>query len=381
MPGPGTRSVHGDPPDDERDGPVVTPIHRTSTFRFASTDALLENAAGAGGFYTRYGHPNFEVAERKFAALHGAEEAVLFASGMAALAGVFHAHGNAGARIVALRDLYGGTRELLERLASHEGIDVVWTDSTPDAVDESLEGAAILIGESPTNPVLRVLDVPAIAERCKAHGALFVLDATFAGPLRLQPLAHGVDLVVESATKSLGGHSDLLGGFVAGSAALTAEVRRMRKVYGGICDPETAWLLDRGLKTLAVRVRRQDETTAELARRLESDERVGRVLYPGLKSHPDHALLQRLEQEAGSILAFAVADGDARAFIDGLRLIANAPSLGGVETLACSPALTSHAGLTPAQREQAGITDDLVRLSVGLEDVDDLWSDVSRALG
>jgi len=341
-----------------------------------------------GGFYARYGHPNFEIVEGKHAALHGAEQAVLFASGMGAIAAVLQAHLRSGDRVVAQRDIYGGTRALLAELEAHWGITTTWTPMGDlDALQGALPGARLYLGESPTNPLLKVLDLAATAERCKAHGVPFVLDATFDGPSNLRPLSLGVDLVVESATKSLGGHSDLLAGLVAGSASSCEGLRRVRRIYGAVPDPETAWLLDRGMRTLPARVARQNATALELARRLEADPRARDVRHPGLRTHPQRDLIERQARASGGtggggLVAFRCAAGAAAArdFCDRVRLIANAPSLGGVESLVCLPVLTSHTSFSPEERAEAGITEDLVRVSVGLEDVDDLWADIDAAL-
>jgi cystathionine beta-lyase/cystathionine gamma-synthase len=364
---------------------VNTPIHRSATFRFASTEDLLEAARGRRpGYYGRYGHPNFAVVERKFAALHGAEDAVLFGSGMAAIAATLQGLARPGHRIVALRDLYGGTRELLGWLAMRAGIEVTWVRTEDrDALARALPGARILVAESPTNPLLKVVDPAALSSLARSHGAITLFDNTFATPVNQRPLASGIDLVVESATKFLGGHGDLLGGLVAGRASLLAEVRTARKVTGGISDPGSAWLLERGMKTLAARVERQNRTGLEIARRLAADRRVARVVCVGHPDHPDRAVVERLGLSSAGLVTMALRGGyaAARRLADSVRRIANAPSLGGVESLLSLPVHTSHAMFSPEERREAGIGDDRVRLSLGLEDPDDLWEDLDRALG
>lgn len=379
-----TRAVHSGGGHDPASGSMTTPVLRTSTFRFRSTADLQAAARGERpGFYTRYGHPNFRAVEQKFAALHGAEDAVLLGSGMAAVASVVQTLARSGERVVALRDVYGGTRDLLHWLEPHAGIRTTWVPTRDrEALERALPGAKLLWAESPTNPLLKVLDLPALAAMARRHRVPLALDSTFAGPALQQPLALGADLVVESATKSLGGHSDLLGGLVAGRTAHLEELRRTRKLLGGIMDPETAWLLERSLKTLVVRAERQAATALDLAERLARDARVARVLHPLRRDHPDHAVAQRTGLKGVGLVTFACRGGlpAARALADRVRLIAHAPSLGGVESLLSLPVLTSHAMFTPEERAAAGIGDDLVRLSVGLEDADDLWADLDQAL-
>lgn len=384
-PGNSTRAVHAGGRVDPSTGAINTPVYRSSTFRFATTDELLEAQRGERpGFYTRHGHPNFAAVEGKFASLHGAVDAVVFASGMAATSAVVFGHVKTGDRIVALADLYGGTRVLLEEMRTRFGVSTTYVRLGDEAaLTRALVGARLLIAESPTNPTLRVVDIAALAVAAKAAGALFAFDNTFASPVLQRPLALGADLVFESATKALGGHSDLVAGLVAGAADVIAPVRSARKIYGAIPDPESAWLLERGMKTLVARVERQSATSLAVARHLEAHPGVRRVFHPMLPSHPDHALAARaMPGGSGGMVTFACRGGleAARRVADGVRLIANAPSLGGVESALSLPLYTSHSYLSPAERAAIGVTDDLVRLSVGLEDVADLCADLDRAL-
>ena len=381
----GTRAVHGGERPDPETGSLTTPIYRTSTFRFATTDDLLAGARGERpGFYTRYGHPNFEVVERKFALLHGTDEAVLFGSGLGALAGILQGLLHPGDRVTCMEDVYGGTRALLGEFRSHFGIETRWVPLGDDAaLARAASGSRLVLAEGPTNPTLKIADIPHIAARAHEAGALLVFDNTFATPINQQPLSHGADLVWESATKALGGHSDLMGGLVGGRADLVAKVRNARKLFGAVADPEAAWLLARGMKTLVARVERQNRTALEVARGLERHPEVLRVVHPGLPSHPEHALATRLMTGGtGSMVTFACRGGlaAARGVADRVRAIANAPSLGGVESLLSLPIYTSHAAFTPEERRAAGISDDLVRLSVGLEDAADLLADLDGAL-
>jgi len=382
----GTRAVHAGGHVDPVTGAINTPVYRSSTFRFDSTDELLAAQRGERpGFYTRHGNPNFAAVEAKFAALHGAEDAVLFGSGMAAFAGIVLGRLRAGDRIVAMADLYGGTRVLLEDVRSRFGIATTYAPlHDAKALAAALPGARLLVAESPTNPTLRVVDLPELGRAARAAGALFAFDNTFATPVHLRPLACGADVVWESATKALGGHSDLVAGLVAGSKAALEPVRAARKIYGAIADPETAWLLERGMKSLVARVERQSASALAIARRLEAHPLVRRVFHPGLVSHPDHALAARLlPTGSGGMVTFACRGGldAARGVADRVRVIANAPSLGGVESVLSLPIYTSHAYLSPAERAAIDVTDDLVRLSVGLEDPNDLFADLDRALG
>ncbi len=383
MGGPGTTSVHG--PDDAhpRPGPVNTPLARSTTYRFANTQDLIEQADAGRGFYPRYGHENFEPVEARFAALHGGEGAVLFASGMAAIAAVVQAFCRAGDRVAVMADVYGGTRALLDHMAGRGEIELDVVPFTAlDDLGERLAGTRVFFGESPTNPCLRLIDLPALGATCRAAGTLFVVDTTFAGPTQLAACRQGVDLALESATKQLAGHSDVMGGLIAGAAEHVDALRRVRRLYGAVADPETAWMIERGMKTLDVRARRQAQTAAQVAEWLEAHDAVRGVNYPGLSTHPQHALRLTLDQGPGAMLSFRVVGGGAGAsgLVDRLALIAHAPSLGGVESLVSLPRFTSHAHLAPEERAQLGVTDDLVRLSVGLEDADDLVRDLAQAL-
>lgn len=383
-----TRAVHAaadgarHAPQDGR--PLSTPIERSSTYAFEQADAVKRACAGdVSRFYMRYGHPNFEAVERVFAALHDAEDACLFGSGMAAIAAALQVHGRQGARVLAATDLYGGSRVLLQELSDRWGLEVAWIDTiTPEHLVPHLDGAACLLIETPTNPLLRVHDLPAIAEATRAAGVPLVVDTTFAGPALLQPIRCGVDVVIESATKSLGGHSDLLAGLVAGDRATIGAFRRARRIHGAISDAETAWLLERSLKTHPLRARRAAQSALQIAQALAEDGRVQRVQHPALPSHADHETAQRIGLAGVGLLAFDLGGRveHARAFVESLHIIKHGPSLGGVESLVCLPAESSHHAMPREARRAAGICDDLVRLSVGIEDPADLLADIDQAL-
>ena len=381
----GTLCVHAGELQDAHGSPH-TPIYTTTTFAFPSTAAILDVVEGrkAGALYTRYGlNPSIQALETKLAALEGAEAALAFASGMAAETATFLAHGRAG--IVCIGDAYGGTLELIGAQLPLLGIPThLLLGSELDRIDALLaNGARLVFLETPSNPTMEVFDIAAIAARAHAHGALLMVDNTFASPVNQQPLALGADLVVHSATKYLGGHSDLTAGALMGPKALVEAVWPWRKNLGSTPAPETAALLARSLRTLVVRVRAQNASALAVAQALQGHPRVARVLYPGLASFPGHALAARQMTGFGGMLTIEVRGGGAAASqtADRLTLFSLAPSLGGVESLVTQPCTTTHHGLTPEERARRGIADAMLRLSVGLEDADDLIADLFQALG
>lgn len=387
-----TRCVHaGEWPDDH--GSPHTPIYATSTFAFPDTAALLDVVEGrcSGSLYTRYGlNPSLRALEAKLAAIEGAAggaaEALVFASGMAAEVALFLTHGRGG--IVCLGDAYGGTLELLTDQLPGLGIPThLLLGDELDRLDGLLAaGARLVFCETPSNPTLEVLDIAALAGRVHAHGALLAVDNTFASPVNQQPLALGADLVVHSATKYLGGHSDLTAGALIGAPELLAPVWAWRKNLGALPAPETAALLARSLRTLVVRVRQQNAAAAAVAAAMADHPAVRRVLYPGRLEFPGHPIAARQMQGFGGMLTIEVGgpagpDGAAaRAAVDRLRLFAIAPSLGGVESLATQPVTTTHHGLSAAERARRGISEGMIRLSIGLEDPADLIADLQQAL-
>jgi cystathionine gamma-synthase len=380
-----TRCVHAGELTDVHGSPH-TPIYTTTTFAFPSTQALLDVVEGraAGSLYTRYGlNPTIQSLETKLAALEGAEAALAFGSGMAAEAATFLALGRDG--IVCIGDAYGGTLELIGTQLPQLGLPThLILGQELDRLDGLLAaGARLVFLETPSNPTLEIFDLAAIAARVHAHEALLVVDNTFASPVNQQPLALGADLVVHSATKYLGGHSDLTAGALMGSKALIEAIWPWRKNLGSTPAPETAALLARSLRSLVVRVQAQNAAALAIAEAMALHPRVKRVLYPGLPQHPGHALAARQMHGFGGMLALEIAgDGTAASQVaDRLRLFALAPSLGGVESLVTQPSTTTHHGLPPEERARRGISDSLLRLSVGLEDPDDLIADLIQALG
>jgi cystathionine beta-lyase/cystathionine gamma-synthase len=371
-----TRAVHAGTPPGVAGDPVVTPIVPSSTYL---TAAHPEEEVR----YTRYANtPNHEVLAAKMAALEGAEDAVVVASGMAATALALLAFVGAGDHIVATRNLYGGTALLLNRDLPRLGIETTFVGDAQRWAKSIRPQTRALLVEVPSNPTMRVADLRGLARLASARGLPLLVDSTFASPVLLRPLEHGADVVIHSATKYLGGHSDLVAGVVASSSAVIQEVREKLKSFGPVLDPHAVWLLERGIKTLAVRVERQTASAGGLAAWLERQPAVLAVHYPGLESHPDHVMARELMTGFGGMLAFVVPGGDEAALrvLDRLRLMRVAPSLGGVESLVSMPRFTSHVALTPQEREALGIPDGFIRVSVGIEDLDDLKRDLAQAL-
>ncbi len=383
--GPGTRAVHGR--GAPRSGPLATPIAQTSTFAFASSDELRRYLGGDEELflYTRYANPTVHELEERLAALEQAEAALALASGRAAMTSAVFSLVQAGDEVLGAASLYGGTTRLLTDTLPRFGIGsrLVPLGDLPRIDRIAGAKSRVLIVESPTNPALEVVDLAAVAKAAHACGLVVIVDNTFAGPHLQRPLGLGADLVMHSLTKSLAGHSDLIGGALAGSRERIEAARATMKVFGGCIDPHAAFLVQRGLKTLHLRVERQSANALALARRLEGHPAVTRVLYPGLPSHPGHAIAMRQMAAFGGIVTLVLAGGltAAERFYDRLALVSRAASLGGVESLVSLPVHTSHYGLSPEKLAEAGIDPGMVRLSMGVEDAADLLADVEQALG
>ena len=384
----GTLAVHAGEPNRKAHGAITTPISCTATYVFDDTAEMRDHFEGRieREEYGRYGNPTVRIAERKLAAVDGAEDCAIFSTGMAAITSTLLAMLRAGQHVILTSDCYRRTRQFVTKVMGRFGVESTVVD--PDDYD-GLAAAIrpgktrIILSESPTNPYLRCLDIERVAAIKKQHrGIKLIIDATFATPVNQRPLTQGADLVFHSCTKYLGGHNDMLGGAVLGSEGLVAALRDFRGVLGGILDAHSAYLLIRGLKTLELRVARQNRAAMALAQALEANPRVERVFYPGLPSHPDHEIAKRHMTGFGGVVSFLVkGDLDATSrFIDACRIPVIGPSLGGVESLIEQPALMSFYELTTEQREAVGIKDNLVRLSVGVEDPDDLRRDLERAL-
>jgi len=383
-----TKVVPGSSGGNRDADPLTTPIYETTTF-------LFENAAEVKAYnegrtqkflYSRYGNPTVAAVERTIAALEGAETGMLLSSGMAATATALLALLSSADEVVCSAAIYGGTLHLLADLFPHYGIKARFVTTDELRRPETLLGdrTKILWFESPINPTLRCVDVAAIATACRARGVTSIIDNTFASPLNQQPIAMGIDLVMHSVTKYLNGHSDVTAGALAGPARLIAPIEKARRMLGTILDPHSAYAIGRGLKTLSVRVERHNANAMMVARWLEGQKgkRIDEVYYPGLESHPDHLLARKQMRGFGGMICVDVGGGQARAerFFDRLTVFRRAASLGGVESLCSLPVLTSQWGHTDAQLAEAGITRSMARLSVGLEDPQDLIDDLDHAL-
>ncbi|MDP6534459.1 MAG: aminotransferase class I/II-fold pyridoxal phosphate-dependent enzyme [Candidatus Poseidoniia archaeon] len=382
--GQSTRAVHsGTAPAKKA---INTPIYQSSTF-LLDDEGYARWKAGdpEASIYTRYNNPTLTAAAQKLAALEGAEKGLVFSSGMAAIHATLLAFLGQGDRIVTTRDLYGGTYMLLTQDFPRFGIDVEFVDLQDlEATEAALVSAptTVLHCETISNPALKVLDLPALARLAHAHGAKAIVDNTFASPLHCRPLEQGFDLVLHSVTKYLNGHSDIIGGAVVGPKQLLDQVWPRLRSFGGCMDPHQASLLERGMRTFTVRMERQTTNALEIANWLESHPRVKRVIYPGLPGHPDYALAQRVLDGPAAMVCFEVAGGDGagKKFMDALELATQAVSLGGVESLVSMPCSTTHMHWTAEERKAVGIGSGFIRLSVGIEDFEDLRADLERAL-
>ncbi len=380
---PETEAVRAGTDLGKKNGPLVTPIYQTSTFEVTDNDQQVR-ATSTDMFYTRYGNPTNTVAESAIAELEGAEAALLFASGMGAITTSILALVKSGDHIVAQEDIYGGVAKFLTSWLPKLGVETTFVETTNyDQHTRAIRpNTKLLYVESPTNPMLKVVDLRKVASLAKQHGLISMIDGTFATPINQLPVEFGIDLVLHSGTKYFAGHSDLICGAVAGRKDLVETIHATRTTLGGNMDPHAAWLLLRGIKTLAVRVQRQNENALRVAEYLAQNRRVKRVYYPFAEGHPQHALAMEMMQGGGGVLSFEV-DGtgeDARRLSESMNLFTLAPSLGGVDSLVSIPVLTSHAMISAEHRRKMGVTEQMIRLSVGIENVDDLIADLDQAL-
>jgi cystathionine gamma-synthase len=386
-PGLSTVAVHAGEAREKPGHSLTDPIFASSTYTFRDTQSIIDfiEEDQPREEYGRYGNPGERVVERKLAALEGGEMGVLFSSGMAALVGLLMTHLNAGDEIIFFDECYHRSREFCRKHLTRFGVafrEVKTCDY--DALEAAISPQTrFIVSESPTNPHLSVVDVARFAEIGRRRGVLTLIDATLCTPYNLRPLEAGVDFVLHSATKYLGGHNDLLAGAVIGSRELLEPVRRLRGIMGGVNSPHNAYLLERGLKTLALRMERHNANGLALARFLESHPRVEKVYYPGLESHPYHAIAARTMRGCGGLVTFLVRDADWRAtadVVDAVRIPRIGPSLGGVESLIEQPLVMSYWNYTPAERAGFGIPDSMIRVACGIEDTADLVADFAQAL-
>jgi len=385
--GPSTTAVHAGEAREKPGFSITDPIFASSTYTFRDTQSIIDfiEEKQPREEYGRYGNPGERVVEDKLAAIEGGESAVLFASGMAALVGLLMAHLNAGEEIIFFDECYHRSREFCRKHLTRFGV----TFREVATCDYAAMEAAItprtkfIVSESPTNPHLSVVDIGRFAEIGRRHGVLSLIDATLCTPYNLLPLEAGVDFVLHSATKYLGGHNDLLAGVVIGAQEKMQPVRNLRGIMGGVNSPHNAYLLERGLKTLALRMERHNTNGLAVARFLEGHPRVERVLYPGLESHPYHALATRTMRGFGGLVTFFVKDADWRQtarVIDAVKIPRIGPSLGGVESLIEQPLVMSYWNYSPAERAAFRIPDNMIRLACGIEDSADLIADLAAAL-
>jgi len=380
---PETQAVRGGTDLSKKNGPLATPIYQTSTFEVTDNEQQLR-ATPTDMFYTRYGNPTHTVAEQAIAELEGADKALLFASGMNAITTSIFALLQSGDHIVAQRDIYGGATKFFGQWLPKLGIETTFVDTTEyDQHERAIrQNTKLLYVESPTNPLARVIDLKKIVAIARRHNLITMIDSTFATPINCKPAEFGIDLIMHSGTKYYGGHSDLIAGVVAGRADLIDKIHSTRTTLGGCMDPHAAWLLLRGIKTLVVRVQRQNENALRVAEFLAQHPSVRRVHYPFLENNPQRALAMEQMRGGGGIVSFEVegTGEDARKLTEALNLFTLAPSLGGVDSLVSIPVLTSHAMIPAEHRAKMGITEQLIRLSVGIESADDLIADLSQAL-
>jgi cystathionine beta-lyase/cystathionine gamma-synthase len=380
---PDTESVRGGDGLEKRNAPVVPPIYQTSTFQVVDSEEQVR-AADTDMYYTRYGNPTHTAVEKAIAELEGTDSALLFASGMNAVTTSILALVKSGDHIVAQRDLYGGATKFLSMWLPKLDVETTFVDTTDyDQYTRSIRpNTKLLYLETPTNPTLRVVDLRRAVAVARERKLTTMVDSTFATPINTRPAEFGIDVVLHSGTKYLGGHADLTCGVAAGGRDLIAKIRETRITLGGVMDPHAAFLLLRGIKTLAVRVERQNESALRIAEFLARHPKVRSVHYPFLQGHPQRALAMEQMKGGGGMLSFEVEGSgeDAKKLSEALHLFTLATSLGGVESLVSIPIITSHAMISPEHRQKMGVTEQLIRLSVGIENTDDLIADLEQAL-
>ena len=380
---PETAAVRGASDLAKKNAPVTLPIYQTSTFEVTDNEEQIR-VTTTDRYYTRWGNPTITLAEQTVAALEGTESALVFASGMGAITTTILALLKAGDHIVAQRDIYGGVTKFFSEWLPKLGIDTTFVDTNDYEQHERAirRNTKMLYVESPTNPSLRIVDMKKTAALAKQHGLISMIDSTFGSPINQRPAEYGFDLVMHSGTKYLSGHADLTCGVISGRGDLVHQIGETRKTLGNCMDPHAAWLLIRGMKTLAVRVARHNQNALRVAEFLEQHAKVREVHYPFLKSHPQYAIAREQMSGGSGMVTFEVegTGEDARRVSEAMRMFTLATSLCGVESLLSIPVLTSHAMISAEQRAQMGVTEQMVRLSVGIEAVEDLIADLDHAL-
>jgi len=381
-----TSSVHAAEPMDEETGSVTTPIYQSTTFGFTRAEEVVKAVKGESSsfVYTRWDNPTVRRLERKLAELEGAEDSAFFSAGMAAISTSVLTFVREGSHVLAVRDLYGESYKLIHEFLPGLGVETTMVETTDlgEMRRNLKKNTKVVYIESPTNPTMKLVDIAKSAKLAHSVGALLLIDSTFASPINQKPLSLGADVVLHSATKYLNGHADVIAGAAAARRDLVEKIKFVRRILGGTLDPHAAWLTLRGIKTMAVRVHVQNSNAQALAEYLSHHKKVAKVHYPGLTAHPQHTLARRQMSGFGGMLSFEVRGSmkDAMKFTESVKVATLAASLGGVETLVAQPATLTHTQLSAEERAKIGISGTLVRVSVGIEDADDLIKDFEQAL-
>jgi methionine-gamma-lyase len=380
-----TLSIHAGQQPDPSTGALATPVYFTSTFSYGTAEEGQARFSGQnpGYIYSRFANPTTAALEQKLAALEGADEALVVASGMAAVSAIMYALTNAGDEVAFIDPVYGGTDAFLRNTLTRAGVTLSRYSSDKDFAERVKPNTKVVLFEPITNPTLKVIDTRIVVEAARKVGALVICDNTFLTPYLFRPLEIGADIVMHSGTKYLSGHGDIIAGIVAGRSELMQRIRTVAlKHIGSPIGPQEAYLLQRGVKTLTLRMDAHIENARKVADFLAAHPKVAKVYYPGHASHPGHQAIADTATGFGGMVAVDIEGGFAKAavFLNNLQLFAQAVSLGDVESLACHPASTTHAAMTAEDRQRAGVTENLVRLSIGVEDADDLIADLAQAL-
>lgn len=380
-----TRCIHGE--TEEEKGPATVPIAQTSTFVFENQEQVLDSVTGKSGehLYTRWSNPTTQHTERQISAIEGTEESLLVSSGMAAISSTIFSLVTEGSKILAIDSIYGGTLHLFEDILPKMGVrvDFVSVEDFSQKLKQSENEYDICYFETPTNPTLKIVDIEQVATAAQCSNTISVIDSTFATPYNQQPHSLGIDIVIHSATKYLGGHCDLTAGVASGESTYIEQIRETAKLLGGTIDPFASFLLNRGIKTLDVRMSRHNENALFLAKKLNQMDEIRRVFYPSLNNHAGHKIAEKQMNGFGGMLTIEInaTHEETRDFVDGLEIFLNATSLGGVKSLASMPTLTSHYGIDEEVLHKMDISGSTVRLSVGIEDKEDLLADIEQSMG